>query len=326
MTRILGDADVERLMDRRAAVEILEAGFQADARGEISLYPRIRWDAAGVSVAWLAATLPRQDLLGFRAYLAGGDGSDRGEQVVALYRHSTMELRAVFLGRLLGRLRTGAAAVAALHLAQPDLGRLGLLGTGTQAREILACAVAALPLESVWAWSPDPGHRTEFRDWAEHTLRFPVHLATEASGVCRESEAVALATSATAPVLTAPMLPGPRLLLSISAYRRPELGSGILEAASRVWTDSVEQAAGSGTWFEPTDRRGKLRPLAAEADLGALRDGSTTRILINTGAAWEETLVGDVLYRAAEASGSGFSMDVTAPLGGGPEGWARPAR
>lgn len=52
-------------------------------------------------------------------------------------------------------------------------------------------------------------------------MRFPAHRTMEASGVLRESEAVALATCAPAPVLTAAKLPGPRLLLSISAYRRP---------------------------------------------------------------------------------------------------------
>ncbi len=136
---------------------------------------------------------------------------------------------------------------------------------------------------------------------------------------------MALATSASAPVLTALLLPGPRLLLSVRAYRRPELGSHILEGADRFWTDRAEQARGKSPWFEPPGCRGKLRPLAAETDLGALHDGSATRIILNAGAAWEETLVEDVPYRAAAVSGSGSPWMSHIPLGGGPGSEARPA-
>jgi ornithine cyclodeaminase/alanine dehydrogenase-like protein (mu-crystallin family) len=308
--RILRDADVDRLLDRRHAVELLVEGFEADARGEVVPFPRSRTDATGTTLAWLGAALPRHDALGFRSYLYDAGGADRGEQIVALYRKSTMELRALLLGSRVGTLRTGAAVAAALRVALPDLRSLGILGTGTQAREAVANVAASFRLEEVLAWSPDPGHRHEFVRWVDTELHVPARAAPGADAVVRDSPAIVLATSADVPVVTPEMVREPRLLLSLSAYRRPEIDPRLLDAAPRVWTDSVVQAGGPGTLFEGPDRRAKLVPLADAASATALRDPRETRIVINTGAAWEEVLVAESLARAADREGVGVVLDV----------------
>jgi ornithine cyclodeaminase/alanine dehydrogenase-like protein (mu-crystallin family) len=298
--RILNDAEVTRLMDRRRTVELMAEGYSADARGEVFPLPRSRTEAHDLTVAWMGAAIPSMDVLGFRSYLYNKDGADRGDQIVALYRHSTMELKGLFLGCLIGNLRTGAAVAAAVRFARPNLEALGLLGTGTQARQALACAAAALPLKSVWAWSPNPGRREEFRRWAEEALRVRVQLGDDAQHVLREAEAVALVTSSVTPVVTRDMIAKPKLLVSINSYRRPEIDLRSLEEAPHIWTDSVEQASGPGSLFQDEGMRGKLRKLADAGGLRELRDESSTRIVINTGAAWEEILLAESLWRSAE--------------------------
>jgi ornithine cyclodeaminase len=310
MVRILHDRDIGGLMDRRSAVELMQAGYQAEARGEVVPFPRSRTDAGGVTLAWMGAAIPTLDILGFRSYLHDSTGFDRGDQLVALYRYSTMELKAIFLGRQVGIRRTGASLVAALRFAEPDLRALGVVGTGTQAREVLACAASTCRLDSVWVWSPDPGHRAEFKAWATSELRMDVHLATGVPQVVQESRAIALVTSSEGPVVTPDMLRDPRLLLSVSAYRRPEIDLRLIDSSSQVWTDSVAQASGKGTLFEGSPRREKLRSLAGEADAKALRNDRSTRIIINTGAAWEEILLAESLWRAAESSDAGVRLDL----------------
>jgi alanine dehydrogenase len=304
--RILKDAEVARLMDRRRTVELMMDGYRADARGEVYPLPRSRTEAHGVTVAWMGAAIPSTDVLGFRSYLYNKEGTDRGDQVVALYRHSTMELKGMFLGCLVGNLRTGAAIAAALSLVRSDMDSLGLIGTGTQARQALACAAAALPLSSVWAWSPNPDRREAFRRWAEETLQVKVQLGNDAPHVLREAEAVALTTSAETPVITPDMMPGPKLLVSINSYRRPEIDLRMLEDAPHVWTDSIEQASAPGTLFHREEMLGKLRKLAHGGALAELRDRASTRIIINTGAAWEEVLLAESLWRSAEQSDVGL--------------------
>ncbi len=312
MTRILDDLEIRRIMNRRSTVERMEKGYEADARGEVVPFPRNRTDARGVTLTWMGAAIPSLDLLGFRSYLYDAAGSDRGHQIVGLYRYSTMELKALFLGRQVGIQRTGAALAAALRIAQPGVRKLGIIGTGTQAQEILACACIALHLDSVWAWSREAGNRARFQAWAKDVLHQEIELGRDARQVVAETQAIALATSAEAPVITPDLLPGPRLLLSISAYRRPEIDVRIIDAAPYVWTDSVDQAQSRGSLFDQSPRREKLRPLAKEAELQSLRDEGSTRIIINTGAAWEEILLAESLLQAAERSNAGIPFDFAA--------------
>lgn len=308
--RILDDTQVASLMDRRRTVELMLDGFRSDARGEVYPLPRSRTEVHDVTVAWMGAAIPANDVLGFRSYLYNKEGADRGDQVVALYRHSTMELKALFLGCLVGNLRTGAAIAAALSFVRPDTGSLGLIGTGTQARQALACAAAALSLNSVWAWSPNTDRRDAFRRWADETLHVKVRLGNDARDVLHEAEAIALTTSAETPVITPEMMTAPKLLVSINSYRRPEIDLRMLEGAPHVWTDSIEQASGPGTLFHREGMRGKLLKLADEEGLAELRDETSTRIIINTGAAWEEVLLAESLWRSAEQADVGLQANL----------------
>jgi alanine dehydrogenase len=310
MVRILRDAELRALVDIPAVVARIEAGYRADARGEVVAFPRTRVDAQGVTLAWLGAGIPAEGLVGFRSYVYRSDGYDRGEQVVALYGYPTMELRALFVGRLIGNLRTGAAIAAALHLTEPGLPEIGLIGTGAQARNALACLAATLRPTRVVAWSPNRVRREEFRTWSRQVLGLQIDLVESASEVLREVSAVVCVTSSAEPVVTPNMLTGPKLLLSISSYRDPEIDLRILNAAPHIWTDSVEQASGPGTLFRTAGRRSKLRPLGQGIADGSARDRESTRIIINTGAAWEEVVLAEMLFELADAKGVGVHVPI----------------
>jgi ornithine cyclodeaminase/alanine dehydrogenase-like protein (mu-crystallin family) len=312
MARLLLEADLEGLVDLRECVGRIEAGYRADALGGVVHFPRLRHDARGATLAWLGAAIPSEDRMGYRSYAYLPDGSDRGDQVVAVYRHSTTELVGLILGNRLGRLRTGAAVAAAVHLAEPRLTRLGLVGTGAQARSALECLAAILPLEWVGVWSPNAEHRTAFRSWAERAVGVPVEFATGVGALARASPAIVLATSSEEPVVTSRMLESPTLLVSLSGYRRPEIDPEILDAADVLWTDSVEQAGAQGTLLHDAARRSKLRPLAAGLPEGTLARRDRNRVVLNTGAAWEELVVADQLLRRAEEDGRGVSIGAPA--------------
>jgi ornithine cyclodeaminase/alanine dehydrogenase-like protein (mu-crystallin family) len=308
--RILRDLDLQGLVDIPKVVERIEAGYRADARGDVVPFPRSRVDARGVSLAWQGAAIPSQDLFGYRSYAYNAEGYDRGEQVVALYGYTSMDVRALFVGRLVGNLRTGAALAAALHLAEPGVQEVGLIGTGDQARNALACIASTLRPSRVIAWSPTLARREEFRAWADRVLGLRVELGQDAAEVIRSVPAIVLVTSAENTVVTSEMVTQPKLLLSISAYRRPEIDVRLLDSAFRVWTDSVVQASGPGTLFEPDTRRVKLRPLGEGIADGSARDQTSTRIIINTGAAWEELALAEMMYELAESRNVGLSVEL----------------
>lgn len=314
--RILKDADLQDLIDIPKVVERIEAGYRADAAGEVTLFPRTRYDSGQVFLAWQGAAMPSLDLLGYRSYAYNSEGYDRGEQVVVLYGHSTMDVRAVFVGRIVGNLRTGASLAAALHLANPDSREVGIVGSGDQARNALSCIASILRPSRVVAWSPNSSRLEEFRAWADRVLGVHLELGRDASEVVQSSPTVVLTTSAESTVVTREMITQPKVLLSISAYRRPEIEASLIDSAPRVWTDSVAQASGPGTLFETQERRVKLRPLGEGIIDGSARDTSATRIIINTGAAWQELVVSQLLYDLAESRDAGVSISMPKKIPG----------
>jgi alanine dehydrogenase len=308
--RILRDLDLQEWIDIAKVVERIEAGYRADARGEVVPFPRSRLDAGAVSMALQGAAVASQDLLGYRSYVYNSEGYDRGEQVVVLYGYSNMDVRAIFVGRLVGNLRTGAALAAALHLIAPHTREVGFIGTGDQARNALACISHTLRPTRVMAWSPDATRREMFREWAKGKFGLDIELGQDAGDVVRNMPAVLLATSADNTLVTSEMVTEPKVILSISAYRRPEIDPVLLDSARWVWTDSVVQASGPGTLFESDPRRAKLRPLVAGVDDGSARESSVNRIVINTGAAWEELVVAQLMYEIAESREIGVSVSM----------------
>ena len=63
----------------------------------------------------------------------------------------------------LGQLRTGAAsAVATKYMARQESSRLGIFGTGLQARSQLQAICAVRPIKTVLAYSRDPEKRETF--------------------------------------------------------------------------------------------------------------------------------------------------------------------
>ncbi len=314
MLRILKDDDLRDLVDMPEVVTTIEEGFLADARGEVSLLPRRRADVGGRGTAWQGAAVPARDLLGFRAYVYRPDGYDRRQQLIAIYRLSTMEMRGLFVGGRIGNLRTGAAVAAALRLAEPDLQEVGVLGTGTQARNTLDSLAAVFRLGNVSAWSRDPGRLTGFTSWARATLGLDVAPAGSARELVERHSALVLTTSSETTVVSREMVESPKLIVSLTGYRRPEVDPRLFDTVDRVWTDSVAQASDVGTLFFAADRRRKLRPLGEGIVEGPARDRDRLRIVLNTGAAWQEVLVAGSLLDRAEAIGRGVELSLVEGL------------
>ena len=94
MVRILLDDEPRTLVDLPKVVSRIEEGYRADGEGDVVPLPRTRTDTRGTTLAWMGAAVPKAGVLAFRSYLCGSDGHDRGRQIVALYGHEEMELRA----------------------------------------------------------------------------------------------------------------------------------------------------------------------------------------------------------------------------------------
>jgi alanine dehydrogenase len=245
----LTEAEVEQLLTPADALVAVERCFERLARGEVDNRPRYRQRADGGALAVMSAVDHGLRLAGIKSYAAVPGGTTF---VVCLFGLDGGELTAVIEADKLGQLRTGAASgVAARHLAREGATSLGIVGCGWQAESQVLCIREAVPaIERVVAYC-----RTE-----ERLARFCRRMDSEAGETHRdpaEQDVVVTATTSRDPVLRGEWLSPGVLVCAMGANRLSarELDNAVLERASFVCCDSIEQAkVESGDLVEPIDQ------------------------------------------------------------------------
>jgi alanine dehydrogenase len=242
----LSESDVASLVAPADAVAAIEACFLRMAAGEVEIAPRRRLRLSEGALADMAAVDRGLGLAGGKLYAATANGASFA---VSLFDSESAELVALLEADTLGQLRTGAAsAVAARHLANPDVRSLGVIGCGYQAETQVACIRAALPsVERVVAYCRTP----------ERLARFCARVDCEPGESHRDAasqDIVVTITSSRDPVLRGEWLAPGTLVVAAGAnvVTRRELDNAVLARAQFVCCDLLEQAMlESGDLVEP---------------------------------------------------------------------------
>jgi alanine dehydrogenase len=303
----LTEADVERLLAPADAIAAVEGSFDRLARGEIENRPRVRQKADGGAFAVMSAVDHELKLAGVKSYAWVPSGTPF---VVCLFDVERGELAAVIEADKLGQLRTGAAsAVAAKKLARPGASTLGVLGCGWQAESQVLCIREAVPtIERVVAYC-----RTE-----KNLAKFCKKLKAEPGETHREAgeqDVVVTVTTARDPVLRGEWLQPGALVCAVGANdrRARELDNAVLERASFVCCDSIEQAKlESGDLIEPVEQGildwlevHELQEVVAGEVQGRQSDDDVVVFKSNGIAAWDVAAAALALERArAQAIGT----------------------
>jgi ornithine cyclodeaminase/alanine dehydrogenase-like protein (mu-crystallin family) len=242
----LTESDVAALLTPADAVAAIEGSFRRMANGEVENAPRRRLRLTDGALADMAASDLGLGLAGGKLYAGFPEGA---AFVVCLFDVERPELVAVIEADHLGRLRTGAASgVAARHLARPGAATLGVVGCGSQAETQVASIREALPsIEKVVAYCRTP----------ERLAAFCELVGAEPGESHRDAgsqDVVVTITTSRDPVLRGEWLPPGALVVAAGANHpgRRELDNAVLERASFVCCDSLEQARmESGDLIEP---------------------------------------------------------------------------
>jgi ornithine cyclodeaminase/alanine dehydrogenase-like protein (mu-crystallin family) len=301
VTLHLSEDDVARLLTPADAVDAIEACFARMARGAVANRPRYRLPLQEGALAVLAASDLELGYAGAKVYAGFRSGA---RFAVLLFRTDAPELVAVIDADELGRLRTGAAsAVAAKHLASAGAASLGVIGCGRQAESQVACIRAALPeIARVVAFC-----RTEerLRDFCERNDAEPGESHRDPA----ECDVVVTVTSSPDPVLRGEWLREGALVCAVGANdgRRRELDNVVLERASFVCCDSVEDAklesadliepvqSGVLDWLEVHE----LQEVVAGELAGRQSDDDVVVFKSNGLAAWDVAAAAAVVERAS---------------------------
>lgn len=314
-TLVLTQADVDSVVEMSDAVEAVEAAFAAHGRGETQMPVKV----------YLELPEYEGDFRAMPAYYGGSAGvkwvnsHPRNPErhglpaVLGMYILSdpaTAVPLAVMDATLLTAIRTGAAAgVASRYLARPDARTVGFIGSGVQARTLLAALRVDRPeLEVVAADAVAAAADTFAREVGGRagTLQ-------EAAGC----DIVCTATPVREPIVRRSWIrPGTHVnAMGADAHGKQELDTAILQDA-RVVVDDWDQACGSGEVNVPLHegaiRRSDLHAALGEVIVGARPGRENERqitVFDSTGLAVQDVALARVVYERARERGVGLEVE-----------------
>ncbi len=197
--------------------------------------------------------------------------------LMLVFSHGTGELLGILLDEgHLTDLRTGAAgAIAAKYLAPKTVRRIGVVGTGTQARYQLRMLQPVTPCRDVLVWGRHPERLARYREEME-AEGFRVQTTFEVRDVMATCELIVTATASRAPLLLRDQLrPGVHITaVGADSPGKQELDPLILRGADVVVADSLSQCLERGEIAHAVRSR-CVRPDDV-VELGAVIAGTAT--------------------------------------------------
>lgn len=222
MTLILSERDIEQVLDLRDCVTVLEQTFGDFGAGHAVNRPRTHtYSYMGPGTFYnfksMDGGLPRHRVHALRISselvqtqslydrvreeklpMASGG---RFVGLILLFDMETTEPLAIMQDAGIQRARVGAtSALAAKYVARDDAVRVGLFGTGWQARPQLEALSYVRKLQHVKVYSVNPDHRALFAETMSGELGIPVVAVDQPREVVRGVDIVACASNAQEPV------------------------------------------------------------------------------------------------------------------------------
>lgn len=252
-------ATLEQIKDALPGLDLMseiEAGFVAYSRGEAVVPP----------VGELLFEDPPGDVHIKYGYLKGDDyyvikiasgffeNANRGfpttNGMMLLFSQETGWPRAILLDEgYLTDVRTAVAgAIAAKHLAPPTVSRVGIVGTGTQARLQLEYLAPVTDCRNVLAWGREQAKLDSYKSDMEER-GFAVSTTLDATELMASCELIVTTTPSEKPILQWPGAIDHGIHITAmgsDTQHKQELDSQILSHADLIVADSVSQCLERG--------------------------------------------------------------------------------
>lgn len=305
----LTEEDVRRLLPMDECVRLMRKTFEALAQGEAINQPRRRM------------FLPTSSIL---HSMAGAVGPYFGTKYYsvnvrhhaahfffALFDAATGKPLAIMEANHLGQIRTGAASGYATDLlAHPDATRLGVIGSGFQARTQIEAILQVRPIREVFVYSRNEARREAFAQECTQAFGIPVTARATPAEAIRHADIIVTATFSKDPVLESSWV---RAGVHINAMgsnnpERRELPADLIGRADLIVVDSIEQARiESGdlllAWDDEDWHSERLVELKDALTVHRQETGIT--IFKSNGLGVEDVAAGAFVYEKAREAGIG---------------------
>jgi len=319
--RVIGQADVPRLLPMATCIPLVAEALKSLARGDAvqPLRSVIRLPGRNAVFATMPACVGQPLVTGVKVITVFPDNHgtllDSHQGAVLLFDSDRGSLLAILDATSITEIRTAAASGAATDaLARPDARTLAILGSGVQASGHLAAMRAVRPISKVSVWSRDPKHARAFAAAESAVHGIPVEAKERAEEAVRGADIVCTATSATEPVLHGAWLsPGAHLnAVGACVPASRELDTAAV-ARARVFVDRRESALHEAGDLVIPIREGAFGPDHIAAEIGEVllgrvpgrRSLEEITLFKSLGLAIEDLAAARHVYEAAVAAGIG---------------------
>ncbi len=243
MAILLREADVEQLVTMKMALEAVEQAFRLQGENRTDNGPRRRSRLGTGFLHVMSASLPSLGLAGLKTYTSVG-GKTRFH--VLLYSaQEGSELVAILEADRLGQMRTGAASgIATKYMSRPESSRIGIFGTGWQARAQILAACAVRPIKTVLAYGRDAERKEKFCKEMTDILNIGVYPAATPEEAVKDMDIVITATDSKEPVFRGEWLAKGTHVNAIGSNHisKREIDIETIRRSACVVVDSSEQA------------------------------------------------------------------------------------
>jgi alanine dehydrogenase len=251
VTLLLRDGDVRSLVSFPEAVEVVAAGVVASAG--VSERSTARFEGGWLRI--VSGTLPSEDLVGFKAFhLIPGHGV---RYLVSLYRLSDGEPLALVDGNYVTSARTSAAAAAAASRFFGDTAlALGIIGSGTLARDGLRALASVCRLREARVYSRSAENRERYASELGPELGIDLSPAGSAADATAGADMVLCATQTHGEVALGEEDAGPARYISSVSSTLPaqrELDGRVIASAGLVVIDTPDALHESGDLLAAAD-------------------------------------------------------------------------
>lgn len=330
--RIIPQSDVERLLPVAACVDIMAQAMAQTSAGNVTLPIRQFMPVPGApgKLAVMPGTLGDPDCFGIKLVckydrpLIVGKPDPLGTHVgmVLLFDSARGIPLAMIEGSSLTAIRTSAAsALATRELAREDATRLTILGNGEQAMRHVHAMRAVRPITHVTIWGRDLSRATDFAADVTLATGLPAHAASSVAEAVAGADIICTTTSAKQPILPGALLePGQHVNLVGSAIAAAAEVDDAAVSRARFYVDYRPAAMAAAGELLNAIASGAVSEAHIVGEIGEVVSGqvparqSADEITMykSLGVASQDLAAAHAVWRAAEAQGSGTTIDLLA--------------
>jgi ornithine cyclodeaminase/alanine dehydrogenase len=323
MALLLSRSDVMKLLPMAKAIEVVEKAFGELAAGTAEMPQRTVFidPKVGGWIAYMPAYLKSGGALGVKAVTVYKNNPAVHNLpttlgTILVQDQMTGQVLAIMDGGYLTAVRTGAVTgVATKHMARAGAKVAGIIGTGVQGRTQVLGMCAAHRFDSVLAYSIDPEDKKKtFAEGIKKDTGVEIRWAKTVEEVVREADVVALATTASKPIVEGSWWKAGAHINSIGSHAPGvrELDTATILRAKVVCDQRAACLAEAGDLQIPIEEK-TWSADAIRGDLGDVINGklkgrqseSELTLFKSVGLAIQDISCAALVYQQAKAQGVG---------------------